>query len=276
MKRQNLRPQRPARPALRRRLLTLLSASISTFALMASGELAADQPPKIRPCNVAAVVNDLLTVNCPKGRLGELLTALHNRTGMESDVSAELADAPVSVVLDKASLQAALDVILASYNYSLEGAPAIVGGRANGSKVVVLGRRETAADDKNIPTPKDGPTATREPTPPPYQEEAPPAPETASNDSTRPNASDPTASEAATLAPGMPTQDPAAVAKAREAFFANLPAPSATLPPAAAQAQLPPSPRIENSTGPGDGRQGLPLPEFTPGAPSRTPPFINQ
>jgi hypothetical protein len=251
----------------------MLAATFSLLWLAASGTVAATQPPKIRTCSVAVVDKDLLTINCPKAQLGELLAALHEQTGMESDVSAELAATPISVALEKSTLQVALDMMLARFNYSLDGTPIIVGGRAGGTKVVVLGLREAATQDKRNPAP-DTPPAT---SPSRYQEESPPPPpDSAADDTARPGAAEPQTADAPGFAPGMPAMDPELAAKARDAFFANLPAAGATLPPGAAQVELPPSRTIQNNTGPGDGRKALPLPDFTPGPPTQTPPGMSQ
>lgn len=268
MKRHKTHPQQPPHRISRIRMPTLLGIGICCLAL-SSGKVVADQPAKIRACRVAVVAKDLLTINCPKGRLGELLSALREQIGMESDVSSELAATPVSVAIEKAKLQTALDTILAGYNYSLDGEPRIVNGHATGTKVVVLGLRET--DDQEARATPDLTGKTPEPTPTRIREEPSPPPETASS-SAPSSPSETPPSETTGFAPGLPAQDPAAAAKAREAFFANLPAPGAALPPAATQVELPPSQPIQNSTGPGDGRAALPLPDFTPGPPSHTPP----
>ena len=277
MKPPNIEPTEPPCPVRQFDLVTMLATSIAAFSLFASDTTAAAQPPKIRTCSVAVVQKDLLTVNCPKGRLGELFAALHAQTGMESDISAELAATPVSVVLEKSTLQVALDLMLAQYNYSLDGSPMIVGGRASGTKVVVLGLRKAAAQDSRNP-PGGVPPAMAEPSPSRHPEESPPPPpDTASSDTARTTVAEPRAAEAPGFSAGMPaTVDPELAAKQREAFFAKLPAAGATLPPGAAQAQLPASQPIQNSTGPGDGRRGLPLPDFTPGPPTRTPPGASQ
>lgn len=268
----------PNRPAIQppgsapvARFLTILATGVSLLALGNSGEVAADQPPRVKACTAAVVDKHLLTINCPKGGLSELLTELGRQTGLESDVSAGIEATPVSVVLERATLQLVLDTLLAGYNYSLDGTPALVGGRANGTKVVVLGLREKAEQDKRFSA--DTPTAATEPAPSRNQEAPSPAPETAGNESAHTEPAQPPASEVpGGFAIGPPAVDPEAAARARDAFYANLPAPGATLPPAAAHVELPPSPQIQNSSGPGDGRQGLPLPEFTPGPPTRTPP----
>jgi hypothetical protein len=273
----HFRPARSLRPSLRIRPLAVLAATFSLLWLAASGTVAATQPPKIRTCSVAVVDKDLLTINCPKARLGELLAALHEQTGMESDVSAELAATPISVALEKSTLQVALDMMLARFNYSLDGTPIMVGGRAGGTKVVVLGLREAAAQDKRNSAPMATPPTTAEPSPSRYQEEPPPPPpESAADDAARPGAAEPQTAEAPGFAPGMPAMDPELAAKAREAFFAKLPAAGATLPPGAAQVELPPSRPIQNNTGPGDGRKAMPLPDFTPGPPTQTPPGMSQ
>ena len=272
----HFRPVRPPGSPLRIRPLTMLAATFSLLGLATSGTVAATQPPKIRTCSVAVVNKDLLTINCPKARLGELLAALHEQTGMESDVSAELAATPISVALEKSTLQVALDMMLARFNYSLDGTPMIVGGRAGGTKVVVLGLREAAAQDKPNLAPMDTPATTAEPSPSRYPEESPPPPETAANDTARPSAAETQTADTPGFAPGMPAMDPELATKAREAFFANLPAAGTTLPPGAAQVELPPSRQIQNNTGPGDGRKALPLPDFTPGPPTQTPPGMSQ
>lgn len=276
MKRQNVRPAKRPRSALRIRLLTILAAIFSLLSLATSGTAAATQPPKIRTCSVTVVDKDLLTITCPDGQLGDLLAALHEQTGMESDVSTELAATPISVALEKSTLQAALDMMLARFNYSLDGTPMIVGGRAGGTKVVVFGLREAAAQEKRNPGRMDATPPTTEPTPSRYQEESPPSPETAANDTAPPGAAEPQTADAPGFPRGMSAMDLELAAKAREAFFANLPAAGATLPPGAAQVELPPSPPIQNSTGPGDDRGGLPLPDFTPGPPTQTPPGMSQ
>jgi hypothetical protein len=245
------------------------------MALLA-GNAAADQPPKVRTCGVTVVDKDLLTINCPKARLGELLAALHQRIGMESDVSDELAATPVSVVLETSTLQVALDTMLARYNYSLDGTPMIVDGRAAATRLVVLGPRESATQDNRSPPPMDTPPASAEPAPSRYQEEPPAPADTADIRKPQPAAPEAPAGEAPAYSTGLPAIDAEQAAKAREAFFANLPAPGATLPPAPARVELPPSLPIQNSTGPGDGRRGLPLPDFTPGTPTRTPPGTAQ
>lgn len=262
------------RPSPGNSMLKMLAASVSVLLIATSGTLAAAQPTKLRPCSVVIVKADLLTIDCPNGRLGELLTAVHEKTGLESDLSAELAASPVSVVLENSTLQAALDQMLANYNYSLDGVPVIAGGRASSAKVVVFGLRKAAAQDKRSP-PMDVPSVT-EPTASRYQEDSPPPSETPGNDSAQPSPTEARTTEAPSFSSIMPATDPEVAAKAREAFFANLPAAGATLPPGAAQAELPPSRTIQNSAGPGDGRQGLPLPDFTPGPPTQTPPGVSQ
>lgn len=271
-----VRPVSQSFRALRTTLLTMLAAGIPVLSLLANGTAAAAQPPKIKACGVALVDKDLLTIDCPKGRLGELLTALHEQTGMESDISAELAATPVSVVLEESTLRVVLEMALARYNYSLDGTPMIVGGRAGATRVVVLGLREAAAQGVGTPSTTDMPPAMAEPTPPPYQEEPPPQTDTARDDRAQPSPAEPQSANAADSMPAMPAMDPEVAAKAREAFFANLPAPGATLPQGPVQVELPPSRPIQNSTGPGDGRRSLPLPDFTPGPPTRTPPGVIQ
>lgn len=270
-----VRPPGQRHPPLQTRLLTLLATGTVVLALAAGGAAFAAQPAKTRTCRVALVDKDLLNVDCPKGRLGEFLAALHQQTGMEADVSAELAATPVSVVLDKSTLQAVLDVALARYNYSLDGTPMIVGGRAAGTKVVVVGLREASGKDAGAPAAADAPPAMAEPGPPPHPQDSPPPIEAAAEEPARPGPAEPASADAASAAPGLPAVDPEIAAKAREAFFANLPPPGATLPQGPAQVELPPSRPIHNSTGPGDGRRGLPLPDFTPGPPTRTPPGAN-
>ena len=254
-----------------------------TVALLTlAGAAAAEQPPKVRVCSATVVGKDLLSINCPKARLGDLLAALRERIGMESDVSDELAATPVSVVLEKSTLQVALDTMLARYNYSLDGTPAIIDGRAVATRVVVLGPRETAAQDSRNPPPMDAPPPGAEPAPSRYPEEPPAQADSADTGKPQPAAADAPApadtpgAAAPAYSTGMPAIDSEQAAKAREAFFANLPAPGATLPPAPARVELPPSLPIQNSTGPGDGRRGLPLPDFTPGPPTRTPPGTAQ
>ncbi len=253
-----------------------LVAAFTVLVFALAGNAAAEQPPKVRTCGVTVVDKNLLSINCPRARLGELLAALHERIGMESDLSDELAATPVSVVLEKSTLQVALDTMLSRYNYSLEGTPAIVEGRSAATRVVVLGPRESAAQDNRSSPPMDPPPASAQPAPSRYDEEPPAPADTADSRKSQPAAADASAGEAPAYSTGLPAVDAEQAAKAREAFFANLPAPGATLPPAPAQVELPPSRPIQNSTGPGDGRQGLPLPDFTPGPPTRTPPGTTQ
>ncbi|MBK8335675.1 MAG: hypothetical protein IPL03_03360 [Sterolibacteriaceae bacterium] len=249
---------------------------MTVVVLALAGTAAAEQPPRVRVCSAAVVGKDLLTINCPKARLGDLLAALRERIGMEADVSDELAATPVSVVLEKSTLQVALDTMLARYNYSLDGTPVIIDGRAAATRVVVLGPRETAAQDNRNPPPMDVAPPSAEPAPSRYLEEPPAPADTADSRKPQPAAPEAPAGEAPAYSTGMPAIDSERAAKAREAFFANLPAPGATLPPAPARVELPPSLPIQNSTGPGDGRRGLPLPDFTPGPPTRTPPGTAQ
>lgn len=275
MNQPTVQPAIPTRPSVRNSMLTMLAAGVCGSWISTFSTFAAAQSPKLRTCSVAVVKTNLLTVNCPKGQLGELLTVLREQIGMASDLSAELAATPVSVVLEEATLQAALDQMLANYNYSLDGIPVIAGGRAGGTKVVVYGLRKAAVQDKRDP-PTDAPAPGTEPTRSRYQEETPPPTESPGNDSAQPRPAEPQSAEAPDSSSGMPIMDPEVAAKAREAFFANLPAAGTTLPPGAAQVELPPSRPIQNSTGPGDGRQGLPLPDFTPGPPTQTPPGVSQ
>lgn len=264
------------RPQQRHRLTWRLVASLAALSVLPIGLAAGAQPPKMKSCAVAVVDKDLLDINCPKGRLGELLTALHDLTGMESDISREMAASPVSVVLDKATLQVALDMMLARYNYSLDGTPVLTGGRAAGTKVTVYSLREAADGDRRNSPPMDVAPAPGESTSSRYQQESAPPSDAGSGDPAQPAFAEPQISEASGSTLGMPAADPEQAAKAREAFFAKLPTSGATLPPGAAQAELPPSRQVQNSTGPGDGRRGLPLPDFTPGAPTRTPPGMSQ
>lgn len=253
-----------------------LAAAWAIVVLTLAGNAGAEQPPKVRVCSATVVGNDLLTINCPKARLGDLLAALRERIGMEADVSDELAATPVSVVLEKSTLQVALDTMLARYNYSLDGTPVIIDGRAAATRVVVLGPRETAAQDNRNPPPMDVAPASADPAPSRYPEEPPAQADSADSGKPQPAAAETPADAAPAYSTGMPAIDSEQAAKAREAFFANLPAPGATLPPAPAQVELPPSLPIQNSAGPGDGRRGLPLPDFTPGPPTRTPPGTTQ
>jgi len=250
-------------------LSLVLSIAAGGFAVPA----AAEQPPKLKSCAAAVIDKEYLAVHCPKGKLVELLTSIRDKTGVNFDLPPDLLSTPISVVLDKSPLQSALDVVLAKFNYTLDGAAVLSGGRAAGTSVIIYSLRESSSEptreSKSEPAPalrREAPEAAVEPPPPP-----PPEPAAVEQSRQAVSGQPPVMTS---FPPSVPEVSAEQEARAREAFFANLPKSGATLPQVSMPAQLPPSPSVTNQTGPGDGRRGLPLPEFTPGPETATPPGI--
>lgn len=251
------------------RFLLVLSFAAGGFAMPA----AAEQPPKLKACAAAVVDKEFLTVHCPKGKLVELLTSIRDKTGVNFDLPPDLLSTPISVVLDKSPLQLALDAVLAKFNYTLDGTAVLSGGRATGTSVIIYSLRESSSEPTREAKSETPPPARRAPAPEAAAEAPPPAPEPAAAGQPQP-ALGGLPPVMTSFPPSVPEVSAEQEARAREAFFANLPKSGATLPQVSMPAQLPPSPSVTNQTGPGDGRRGLPLPEFTPGPETATPPGI--
>ncbi len=253
--------------------LLYLTLALSFAAGGVAFPAAAEQPPKLKACAAAVVDKEYLAVHCPKGKLVELLTSIRDRTGVNFDLPPDLLSTPISVVLDKSPLQSALDAVLAKFNYTLDGTATLSGGRATGTSVIIYSLRESSSEPTREVKSETPPPARRAPAPEPAAEVPPPAPEPAAAEQPQPalGGQPPVMTS---FPPSVPEVSAEQEARAREAFFANLPKSGATLPQVSMPAQLPPSPSVTNQTGPGDGRRGLPLPEFTPGPETATPPGI--
>jgi len=269
-------PQTDDRSSPRRRKgdgLLWLSLVLSIAAGGHAVPAAAEQPPKLKSCAAAVIDREYLTVHCPKGKLVELLTSIRDKTGVNFDLPPDLLSTPISVVLDKSPLQSALDIVLAKFNYTLDGAAVLSGGRAAGTSVIIYSLRESSQEPTRESKAEPPPVTRREPPPEAAFESPAPTPEPAAVEQAR-EAVSTTPPAMTSFPPAVPEVSAEQEARSREAFFANLPRPGATLPQVSMPAQLPPSPSITNQTGPGDGRRGLPLPEFTPGPETVTPPGI--
>lgn len=262
--------------AAQRRRLDVASAKLAMVLALAAvldgGQARAEQRPPSRLCAVAAADKAHLSVNCPNGRLVDLLAGIRDRTGVAFFVPPNLLTTPISVVLDHASLQSVLDAALAEYDYALDGPTTLVGGRAAGTSVTIFSMREASSDVPHAPSADStAPAAEHDPPEPSAQSvEATPS-EPSATEERNPGGDGAQTAESPGAMPEVSSEEEVRV---REAFFANLPTPGTSLPMAPSPAELPPAPVVTNETGPGDGRSSLPLPDFTPGAETGAPPGV--